>query len=172
LKKLALYTRIFFTAVVICAASLTATLVFRPPNFILYALLIFAAGLAAFLLLIAVRKNFTAAQVIADNAIIYIQPAVLRGDDCKNINNINETVGMCVSCFGIMLGGKIIKFNQNSIWLRNVEIGQDYISFDYGARNKELQNIRLLYSRPDGDILAGIIEKFRKETGVVPTIAG
>ena len=169
LKKLTLHIRAFLTAVIICTAALTVMIVFRPPNFILYALLIFAADLAAFILVIVTRKKLTAAQAIIDSTIIYIQPAVLRGDNGKNIS---ETVDMYISCFGILLGTKIIKFNQRNIWLRNVEIGRDYISFYYGARNDELQNIRLLYSRPGGDELAGIIEKFRKETGIVPVIAG
>ena len=169
MKKLVIYARIFLTAVIICAAALAAELVFRPPDFITYALLISAAGLAALLLLISARRKLMAAKAITESAIIYIQPAVHRGDGGENIG---EAVGMCVSCFGIMLGGRIIKFNQNGIWLRNVEIGRDYISFDYGAKDEKLQNIRLLYSRPGEDILAGIIEKFRKETGVVPVVAG
>ena len=41
---------------------------------------------------------------------------------------------------------------------------------DYG-RDAEARTIRLLYARPDGDALAGILEKFRYETGVTPTIA-
>jgi len=169
LKKLLLYAKVFFTAVIICAAALTAVLIFRPPKFILYAPVIFAMGIAALFFLIAAHRKLAAARAIADSAIIYIQPAVLRGGGGENIS---ETVGMYVSCFGILLGTKIVRFNQNSIWLRNVEIGRDYISFDYGARNEELRHIRLLYSRPGGDELAGIIEKFRKETGVVPNIAG
>jgi hypothetical protein len=50
-----------------------------------------------------------------------------------------------------------------------VEIGRDYLSIDYGI-DMDIRNIRLLYARPDSDILAGIIEKFRYETGITPTI--
>ena len=88
----------------------------------------------------------------------------------KKAEKLRENYGIYVSTFGILLGDKIIMFNQSGIWLRKVEIGRDYISFDYGARDEALQNIRLLYSRPDGDELAGIIEKFRDETRVIPVI--
>jgi hypothetical protein len=50
-----------------------------------------------------------------------------------------------------------------------VEIGQDYLSIDYG-RGAEVNNIRLLYIRPDSVVLATIIEKFRFETGIVPVV--
>jgi len=33
---------------------------------------------------------------------------------------------------------------------------------------KEKQSIRLLYTKPGEDQLAVIVEKFRKETGIVP----
>ncbi len=80
-----------------------------------------------------------------------------------------ETVEMYVSCFGILLGSKVIKFNQEGIRLKAVEIGRYYLSIDYGI-DMDIRNIRLLYARPDSAVLAGIIEKFRYETGVTPTI--
>lgn len=49
-----------------------------------------------------------------------------------------------------------------------MEIRRYYLSIDYGM---DIRNIRLLYARPDSAVLAGIIEKFRYETGVTPTIA-
>ena len=76
---------------------------------------------------------------------------------------------MFVSGFGILLGSKIIKFNQGGIRLKAVEIGRDYLSIDFGT-DVEIRNIRLLHIRPDSAALAGIIEKFRYETGITPTI--
>ena len=80
-----------------------------------------------------------------------------------------EAVDMYVSCFGILLGTKVIKFNQKGIQLRAVEIGKDYLSLDYG-RDRDIYNIRLIHARPDSTILESIIEKFRYETGITPTI--
>ena len=158
-----LHARCSLSAVIVFAAALAGALILRPPNWIAYAPVILAAGLAALLLCIPARKNLKSAQLIVENTIVTIQPAVICGR--KNFD-------IYVSGFGILLGAKIIEFNRNGIWLASVEIGQDYISFGYGARGGELQNIRLLYSKPDEDALAGIVENFRKETGVVPTIVG
>ena len=163
MEKLMLHARGLLTAVIAFAAALAGVLILRPPNWIAYAPVILAAGLATLLHYILARKNLRSAQLIVENTIITIQPAVICGQ--KNF-------GVYVSGFGILLGTKIIEFNRNGIWLENIEIGQDYISFGYGARGEELQNTRLLYSKPGDDALAGIIENFRKETGVVPVIAG
>ena len=159
-------------AVIVFAAALAGTLILRPPNWAAYAPVIFAAGLAALLHYIPARENLGSARLIVENAIIRIQPAVIYGrtEEEKENEDLRENFGIYVSVFGILLGGKIIKFNQSGIWLRSVEIGRDYISFGYGGKDEELQNIRLLYSRPGGDALAGIVENFRREIGVVPTI--
>ena len=78
-----------------------------------------------------------------------------------------------MSVSGILLGRKIIiKWGQDGGrdgWLTAVEIGQDYLSIDYGTR-EEMHNIRLLYSKQNEDTLAAIIEKFHRDTGVIPTI--
>jgi hypothetical protein len=127
----------------------------------------------AIVLFFTTRKKLMAAKAIMDSAVICIQPAVVCGqpEADKEEEELSENFGIFVSCFGILLGSKIIRFNQDGIWLKTVEIGQDYISFGYGARGEELHIIRLLYSRPGEGALARIIENFRKETGVVPVIA-
>ena len=119
-----------------------------------------------------IRSKLAAAKTIADSAVIRIRPAILCGqtEEENEEEELRENFGIHVSCFGILLGTKIIKFNQNGVWLKNVEIGNDYISFGYGARGEELKSIRLLYSKPDDEKLAEVIENFRKETGVIPVI--
>ena len=111
------------------------------------------------------------AQLIVENQILHIQPAVFREPDNRKESGIQpcETIEMFVSGFGILLGSKIIKFNQEGIRLKAVEIGRDYLSIDYGT-DAEVRNIRLLHVRPDSAVLVGIIEKFRYETGIVPVI--
>ena len=163
MKRLALYARGFLAAAVICAAALAAALVLRFSCWEYCTVFALMGGTLAAAFFFNAREKLMTAKAIADSAVICIHPAVISGQ---------TNCGIYVSSFGILLGTKIIEFNQNGIWLRNVEIGRDYISFDYGERGEELQNIRLLYSKPDEDELADIIENFRKETGVVPTIAG
>ena len=174
MKKLVLYAWGFFAATAVFVIPLAALLIFHPPNFGLAALLLFAGGTAALLLLIETRKRLSAARAIIDSAVIHILPAEIfaeTDEEKKEAARLRGNFGIYVSSFGILLGAKVIRFNQNGIWLRKVEIGPDYISFTYGEKDGELQNIRLLYSKPGEDELAGIIENFRKDTGVVPVIA-
>ena len=174
MKKLVLRVRCLLTSLIVFTAALVWVLILRPPDWIVYAPIILAGGLAALLYYTPARKNLKNAQLIIENTILPIQLAVLRGqteEDRDEAEKLRENFGIYVSTFGILLGDKIIMFNQKGIWLRKVEIGRDYISFDYGSRDEALQNIRLLYSRPDGNELANIIEKFRVETRVVPVIA-
>jgi len=74
-----------------------------------------------------------------------------------------------VSYFGILLGGKIIKFNQGGIRLRALEIGAVFISLTYGTE-KRTQNIRLLRPVINPAELDKIAEKFRYETGSTPAL--
>ncbi|MGI1659999.1 MAG: hypothetical protein ACRKFN_13695 [Desulfitobacterium sp.] len=116
-------------------------------------------------------KKLKAAQLILENQILHIQPVVFRELDDRKESEIRscETVEMFISGFGILLGSKIIKFNQEGIRLKAVEIGRDYLSIDYGT-DGEVRNIRLIHARPDSAVLVGIIEKFRYETGIVPVV--
>ena len=164
MKKLILYERGFGAAAAICVALLAAALIIRFAYCEYCELFAMMGIVAAVALFFTTHKKLITAKAIADSAVICIHPAVIRGEAEEEITY--------VSCFGILLGAKIIQFNQNGVWLKNVEIGQDYISFGYGETGEELHNIRLLYSKPDEQTLKTIIENFRKETGVVPVIAG
>ena len=174
MRGLVLHTRIFLAAVIICAAGLTAMLAFRPANWIPFAILILAAELLSAVLFVNLRKKLKDIKGIVESMVIHIQPAVIcakSGEEKERAEKLHESTAIYVSYFGILLGSKVIKFNRDGIKLKAVEIGRDYISFDYSAKNEELRNIRLLYFKPDDkDELAGIIEKFRCNTGIVPAI--
>ncbi|MGI6327891.1 MAG: hypothetical protein ACOX1I_02880 [Dethiobacteria bacterium] len=110
------------------------------------------------------------ARLIVENSILHIRTAVIsdlsdEGAQPKNIENTE----VIVSYFGILLDGKTIKFNQDGIRLRDVEIGNDFISFTYGTKTRT-QNIRLLRPAIDPITIAEICEKFRYETGIIPTL--
>lgn len=171
MKKIIRYSRCFLAASIFCTAALATALILQPPNWKPYAVVALSAGLITVFLFFTMNQRLTAARLIVENQILHIQPAVLRDRDSTKESKAEscETVEMFVSCFGILLGSKVIKFNQEGIRLKAVEIGRDYLSLDYG-RDTDIRNIRLLYARPDSDILAGIIEKFRYETGITPTI--
>jgi len=134
-----------------------------------------AIGLVALLQYIPVQKEYSAAQVIVENRIIRIQLADMRGQtelDIEEAEKLRETYVIYISAFGILLGDKIISWGGSSDKrLKAVEIGREYISIDYGT-NVNNQNVRLLYVRPGEDELAEIIQKFRYETNVVPSVDG
>lgn len=116
------------------------------------------------------HRKSEAAQLIVENKILHIRPAVISdgaGDDAEPEDT--ENIDVFVSYFGILLGSKIIKFNQDGISLIAVEIGPDFISFTYG-REKRMQNTRLLRPRIDSGELERIVERLRYETGIVPMI--
>ncbi|NSW92071.1 MAG: hypothetical protein HPY74_15615 [Firmicutes bacterium] len=123
-----------------------------------------AAGLA-----IREYNRFKAARLILENRILHIRPAVIDHAGKDDADLLSESIEVFVSCFGILMGAKIVKFNQEGIRLKTVEIGLDYISLEYGT-DTYTRKIRLLYAKPDSGRLADIAEKFRYETGVVPII--
>ena len=171
MKKIAWYARRFMAASIFCAVAFAAALILQPPNWKPYAVVALSAGLIAIFLFFTMNQRLTAARLIVENQILHIQPAVLRERNSMKESEAEpcETVEMFVSCFGILLGSKVIKFNQEGIRLKAVEIGRDYLSLDYG-RDTDIRNIRLIHSRPDSTVLTDIIEKFRYETGITPTI--
>lgn len=165
------YIRYCLIVCVACAATLAAALIWQPSHWKWYVIALSATGLVAAYLFFTLCKKLTASRLIVENQILHIQPAVFRERDGRKEIEIQpcETVEMFVSCFGILMGSKIIKFNQEGIQLKTVEIGRDYLSIDYGT-DTDIRNIRLIHARPNSAALTDIIEKFRYETGVVPII--
>ena len=110
------------------------------------------------------------ARLITENPILHINTAVISdlSGEAAQPENIENTE-VIVSYFGILLDERIIKFNQDGIRLRAVEIGADFISFTYGTE-KRTQNIRLLRPAINPAMLEQISEKFRYETGITPTL--
>ena len=115
-------------------------------------------------------RKLKTAQLIVENQILHIHTAVMGsgyGDAAKPENA--ETVEVFISYFGVLLDTKIIRFNQDKIFLKAVEIGWDYISLFYGT-DKWIKNIRLLRSAIGDEELEDIIKQFRDETGIVPVV--
>jgi hypothetical protein len=110
------------------------------------------------------------ARLIVENPILHIRTAVISDlSDEAAQQSEPESTEVIVSYFGILLDEKVIKFNQDGIRLRTVEIGADFISFTYGTE-KRTQNIRLLRPAINPEELDKIAEKFRYETGITPTL--
>lgn len=115
-------------------------------------------------------KRLQDAQLILDNRILHIRPVTGSAETSgRQSADGGFRIDFFVSCFGLLLDSKIIKFNQEGIRLKDVEIGRDYISLSYGT-DKKTQKARLLLAAVDSRELTRIAEKFRYETGVMPTI--
>lgn len=135
----------------------------------LLAVTVAASGCAAGLWMREYKKLKTA-RLIIENQILNIRPAVISDSDGNASKPEDaENIEVFVSYFGILLDTKIIKFNQNGIRLKAVEIGRDFISLTYGT-DKRMQNTRLLRAAIDNGALEKIVEQFRYETGVMPII--
>ncbi|MBU7006566.1 hypothetical protein [Phosphitispora fastidiosa] len=119
-------------------------------------------------------RKMKIARLIAENPILHIRTAVVsdipgEAAQPEDIENEDiENIEVFVSYFGILLDTKIIKFNQDGIRLKAVEIGDDFISFTYGTE-KWMQNTRLLRAPIDPATMDEISERFRYETGITPT---
>ena len=111
------------------------------------------------------------AHLIIENKILYIQPAIIT--DCKSVKtgttpNIGG-IDVFVSCFGILLDSKVIKYNLDGIHLKAVEIGHKFIFLTYGT-DRQAQKAQILHEDFDHKELQSIIERFSHETGIVPVI--
>ena len=125
-----------------------------------------AGGIAAGFWIREFRK-LKIARLIAENPILHIRTATIS--DISSEMAQPEDIEIFISYFGILLDAKVIKFNQDGIRLRAVEMGNDFISFTYGTE-KWTRNIRLLRSVVDPASVEEISERFRYETGIMPTL--
>ena len=119
-----------------------------------------------------VRENnkMKMATLIVENKILQINSVVVSHKKGKR-SKIEDLKGMevLISYFGILLDSKIIKFNQEHIRLKAVEIQHGFISITYGT-DEWIKNIRLICPILDGEELKRLSEKFEYETGIKPTI--
>jgi len=112
-------------------------------------------------------RKLKIARLIAENPILHMRTATIS--DISSETAQPEDIEIFISYFGILLDAKVIKFNQDGIRLRAVEMGNDFISFTYGTE-KWTRNIRLLHSVVDPASVEEISERFRYETGIMPTL--
>lgn len=116
-------------------------------------LLLSSFSLSTIMAVLVIREysRLKVASLIIENQIIQIPPATF------------------ISCFGILLGSKIIKFNQAGVKLMTVEISPATISLRYGRDNK-VNKITLPCEKLDEKEIMDIFHKFSYETGIRPTM--
>ncbi len=159
-------------AIILGAMSFAAIIIIKPPGWKPGATASLAVTLSIVFLYVKLIKSIITARLIIENQIIHIRPVVFHEQGKKSRANFLpvEPIEVFVSCFGILLDSKIIKFNQDGIKLKAVEIGRDFISLAYGTRERT-QTTRLLRAAMDNGELDKITERFRYETGVVPSVS-
>ncbi len=112
-------------------------------------------------------RKYKAAKLIKENIIMEVCSSIysgfshkpLKSDDIKN-----EKIQ--ISYFGILIADNIIRFNQNGIQLKAVEIGPDYLSFTYG-KEKNIKNIKLFRPQISKEELNKFVERIHYETGII-----
>lgn len=74
-----------------------------------------------------------------------------------------------ISCFGILIGSKVIKYNMGGVDLKGIDIDDKYLNISFGKENK-IDNIKLLYGKMDKNELHRFIFKVNFETGIMPKL--
>ena len=128
---------------------------------VVFALLLLVVA-AQVCLLILEYGRYNAAKLIIENKILDIQVAKIE-------QNSADAIEFIVSCFGVLLGSKVIKFNTDGIRLKEIEIADNTICIVYG-KDKKSKSIRLLHGPIDKDEIKEIAERFKYETGIAPNI--
>ncbi len=134
----------------------------------------FLTGLTtAVLLTFLIREyqKYLVARLIMENRILQVHAASIEELGSQGEYNLAKRGGIAVtvSCFGILLHSRVIKFNIDRIKLKTVEIGREYIAFYY-SNGKRSRRIKIIHGRIDENELQSMIGKLRYETGVVPVI--
>lgn len=128
---------------------------------VVFALLLLSAAVLAYLLILEYGR-YNVAKLIIENKILDIQVAKIE-------QNSTDSIEFIISCFGILLGSKVIKFNTDGIRLKEIEIADDTICIVYG-KDKKSKSIRLLHGPIDKNEIKGVAERFQYETGIAPNI--
>ena len=130
-----------------------------------FLLIIIVASIVSGVFYLKAHKKLIDSRLITGNPIYQFQIAEIQANQWSEIEKVEATI----SYLGILIGEKLIKFNQDGIQVKDIEIGEDSITFFYGPK-EWTQNIRLL--RPDTDSVAllELTERIRGETGITPRL--
>ncbi|HCS10999.1 MAG TPA: hypothetical protein DIV40_06035 [Clostridiales bacterium] len=170
--------RIIIYILIICflTAAWTQLLAFQGVNFdvqtVVVTIFTIAAGIILIRLLFKDINNLKKARLIRENFILKVKTAVISEISGEKIHHKPihiEDTEIYVSYFGILFNGKIAKFNQDGIRLTAMNIGNDYISFTYG-NEEQMKNLRIVRPDIEPEAMNEMINKFRYETGITPTM--
>lgn len=123
--------------------------------------IIFLGMILLMLLALSIRqfKLYKIANLILDNEILYVDI----------VETANIQLKACVSCFGILIGSKVIKYNMGGVDLKEINIDDKYLNISV-AKGKKTENIKVLYGNMNKEELHRFIYKFNFETGIMPKL--
>lgn len=116
-------------------------------------------------------RRIILAKLIIDNRIMHIRQAqISRTKELPCIGKTNQSdMEVFISCFGVLINSKIIKFNLDGIVLKKVELSDRYVTLTYGRKSRN-ETIRILHEALTVQEMIRITEVFRYETGVTPVL--
>lgn len=164
---------LFLIGSIFCILFVAFAYAFHMDKMFIKAFIISGIVLLVFLLFMITLsyKKIMMAKLIIDNRILHLKQThitLLKVDDSKLRNSTEAEV--FVSCFGIMLDKRIIKFNLDGIVLKSVELSDKYMSFIYGTDSRS-KKIRIEHAPMTVQETIRIAENFRYETGVIPVLS-
>lgn len=116
-------------------------------------------------------EKYKIAKLILENKILHIQSAKIEEEIMGKRTNslLFDGLEVYISCFGILLDSKVIKFNIDKINLKKVVVDSKYIYFTYGVNR--FKSIKILHGNMNSSDLHEFVERFSYETGIRPTFS-
>ncbi|MDF2484119.1 MAG: hypothetical protein K0R46_287 [Herbinix sp.] len=166
--------KIFLIAIVICVLLLIIAYIFYGERVITNVFIVIILVLMCTLLLMITLsyKKIMTAKLIIENRIMHIRQAqIIDEKNCAfRLNKkLRPDIEVFVSCFGILVDSKIVKFNLDGVTLKSVELSDRYITLTYGTESRS-EKIRILHETLTIQEMIRITESFRYETGVTPVL--
>lgn len=170
--------RRLITLIILISTVLSVSLIFFIKGFVIFVLDVWVVFTILLLLLIVIvgffiqeYDKYKSAKLIMENKIMNVHVAQIEQSMCGTGTDIIQvdSIECIISCFGILFGSKVIKFNIDGIILRKIEIGHDFICFIYG-KDKTNKIIKLIHSVMKKEELQSITERFHYETGIIPIV--
>ena len=116
-------------------------------------------------------KKIMLAKLIFENRIMYIRQAkIITTHNTPNTKKeLQSSPEVFVSCFGVLIDTKVIKFNIDKVQLKAIELRENYITMTYGKGQKN-ETMRIFHETTSAQEMIRIAETFRYETGVIPVL--
>lgn len=108
------------------------------------------------------------AKMICENSIMQINVAIVNSFPEK-VKHSNNGLIIYVSCFGILIGNKIVSYNANGKKLNSISIDSEYLEISYCDKNLT-RSVKILHGALAENEIARIKQHFCYETGITPSI--